>query len=724
MVRLNFEQRLLSDAMERNILPSLAQHYLKPKDIKLIEAKDLSWLPVHYFSDILLPTQISHINNLINQLKLKRLAENEFRDRLNSIVFSDVDGRAQVIKGLIANDIVPRDPPPELLIDEGSKTIKHGTRIYFSSLESGKIFDIPNWLNLRFLNNDLRARLASYLGITDQRELRQKLSAFEVNEYALANIAGAIIAEVKRRIAAEPEKTKQYIQETLIALFLMYPENDDPPKLLETTGMPLPNIKGSFTDARSVYFSANYSANGDILEALYGNSFPENLLASPEDFDLGFNGDNPDYIRFFKWLGVADLPRETVIDNVDRDFVDYVLDSLRYPFKMEDYFTSSRPDFKRPHLSKIKTIDGLDGILSSDPAAILTWLAIDTRAGKWRYFEPENATLKDCRGNDRHYRTYYGILPSYIHWKIKITEWLPVSENRKAKPGFCMYGERSLEKILPMPVIFQHPLFEIYHIDRLQLRNAWDNAGVLPNISYLNPKQIIAILLELPNVDPSGKSARTLYRSILENIVVDRHEWKEPFTRFRNNGQMWGKGPDGYRYYPVYDLRHADTDDIPEQLINKINVVDLPKRVGAQKVQSIFGVEPIDRRKISVEIKNFISSPHQSDIQYMFHKCKPYLYALRQVKTKQYYEITTFKKLNIILCRAIEVNLTYESLNMELSFTDPYQWILKEDNAFILEDPRETASFRSDIFVDSIGAILSTVLRLESGSDFASNTKM
>ena len=422
MLRLGFRERLLSEVKDRNILPTLAQCHMKPRDIKLIEAKDLNWLPGESFGDIVLPTQNRHIKTLINELLISELPESEFRDRLNSIVFADLDSRARVIAGLIANDVVPSDPPPDLLLDEANKIISHSARIYLPPIESSKKFDIPDWLNLRFINSDLRTQLASQLCITDQRELRQKLSPFDVNEYALANIASAIIAEVRRRIADEPERTKQYIQDTLIALFLMFPENDEPPKLAETAGMPLPNKKGFFTDARSLYFSAEYIENGELLESLYSHCFPENLIAAPEEFNLGFSGADPIYNRFFKWLGVADLPREVVIDNAERAFLDYVLDSLKYPFKMEDYFTSSKDDLKWPSLSKIKTIDNLDGILKSDPAAILTWLAIDSRASKWRYFDSENATLKDCRGNDRNYRCYWGgELPSYSHWKIKNT---------------------------------------------------------------------------------------------------------------------------------------------------------------------------------------------------------------------------------------------------------------------------------------------------------------
>lgn len=719
MVRFGFRERLLSEARDRNIIPTLSQSHMKPKNIKLIEAKDLSWLPVETFGDIVLSTQNSHIKTLINELSIDKLPKSVFRDRLNSIVFADLDSRARIVAGLIANDCVPSDPPPELLLDEANKIISNSARIYLPPIESAKKFDIPDWLNLRFINSDLRKMLASYLHITDQRELRQKLSTFEVNEYALANIASAIIADVRRRIADEPERTKPYIQDTLIALFLMFPENDEPPKLAETAGMPLPNKKGSFTDARSIYFSANYASNGDLLESMYGRCCPENLIAAPEEFDLGFKGADPAHNRFLKWLGVADLPRETFVDRVEESYLVYVLDSLKYPCNFEEYFITSREDVKRPHLNKIKSIDHIEGILKSDPAAILTWLTIDNRATTWRYQNTENAILSDRHGNDYNYRQYTGVLPSYIHWKIRNVEWLPVRDDKKAKPGLCMYGERALEKILPMPVDFKHPLFEKYHIDRLKLRNAWDNAGVLPNVSYLTPKQIIEILLELPGADPEGKSARALYRNIIQNIEVDRHDWKEPIKIFKNKGQMWGQGSDGYKYYPVSDLRYADTDDIPEQLINKINVVDLPKRVGAQKVQNVFSVEPIDRRKIKIEIINFDKSPRHGNIQYLFQACKPYLYALRQVKTKQPQEISAFKKLKLVLCSAVQVSLTYESINLEFSLTEPYQYILKEDQAYILEGSREEASLRSDIFVDSIGAILATILRLENGGDFA-----
>jgi len=720
LIRLGFRERLISEARKGNILPNLVHNYVKTENIKRITAKNLDWLPTDTFGDVLLPTDDLRLKMLINELAIAIFPTHEFRDRLNKLVFSDLESRAKVIAGLITNGIVPINPPPNLLIDEANKVITHSSRIYLPPVETTKVFDIPDWLNLRFVNKWLRTRLAEILKITDQRELRQKLSSFEVNEYALANIAAAMIAEARRRVTAEPDSAKKYIQDTLIALYLMYPENADVPKLAETVGMPLINKMGSISDARNLYFSKSYSSNGYLLESLYGDAAPEVLIATPEEFDLGLNGEDPVLNNFFKWLGIADLPREIIIDSAEREYFEYVLDSLPYPFKMEDYFTESKKDLKYASLSKIKSIDKFDCIFNSHPAAVLTWLAVDNRAPSWRYNHPENAELRDCRGQDRNIRRYWnGQFPSFIQWKIKNTEWLPVRDGKRAKPSRCMYGERALEKILPIPAQPKHELFDYYKVDSLKLRHAWDCAGVLPNISFMTPRQLVDVLVQLPQIDPEGKSARALYRNILENVEADKHDWNEPVKMFRASGSMWGKGQAGYKYYPVSELRHADTDEIPEQLVNKINVVDLPKRVGAQKVLNIFGIEPVDRRKINIDIRHHEPSLKAIDIQHMFQVCKPFLYALRQVKTRQHQEINSFKELHLILCRSIHVTLAYESINLELSLSEPYQWIMKGNRAYILEDPNEETSFRSDLFVDSVGSILAAIMRLENGGDFA-----
>jgi hypothetical protein len=707
--RFSFKKRLLKEVNEREIVPTLTKQFKKPRESHLLAAEDLSWLPPESFSDVAVPSEDEFIKKLFKELDIKELPYNEFRVRLNSIIFEDIESRAIVIAGLIGHRwLVPTDAKPELLLDEKDIVIKHGARTYLPPLESNKKIDIPEWLNVRFLNSNLRSKLMILLNVDDQRELKQKLNLFAVNEYSLANIASAMIAETRRRIEENPNQKYKHIQDTLKALFNMFPE-EEPPKLPETTGLPLPNMMGSVDDARSLYFSAQYSANGDLLESLYGHRCPEHLLAPPENLDLGLKGDDIRLIRFLKWLGVTDLPREVAEESVDDTFLNYVLDSLKYPLKIEEYFTASKKDFKKPCLRKVKTIDHLEGILGADPAAVLTWLAIDGRATRWRDQDSLNGILTDTRGYDRKPRQYKGGLPSYIRWKIQNTPWLPIQENKKEKPCRCMYGARGLEKVFPAPALFKHPLFEKYHIAPLKLRAAWDNCGVLPDVSYLTPEQVVEILLELPKIDSDGKSAKAFYRNLLAN-VGEQSDWTGPVTIFKENGLLWGKGPDGHKYYPVKDLRHADTDDIPEQLANKIRLVDLPKRVG---------VEPIDRNKITVEIKEHNVSQRNNDIQSLFKKYKPYLYALRQVRTRQHQEINLFKKLNLVLCSHIESSLSYEDMRIDVSILEPYKWIIKEDNAYILEDPSESASFNSDIFVDSIGAILASMFGIESGGEFA-----
>ncbi len=715
LVKVGFERELIAQIKKRSVIPTKAESYISPAGAKTIKAEDLSWLPKINFEDVALPTNNEAIRRLLKELDIPKLEGQELCNRINALKFDDVETRARVIAGLINNSLLS-DTTPEIMIEESGSVIRTGKRIYLPPIESLKKYDLPSWLNIAFLGSELRNSLMAHLKTQDQRDLRQKLVLFGVNEYSLASVAGAVISEAKRRVDSESDKATDYIKEALIALLLMFPD-EEPPVLPEAIGALLPNRQNGFSTSRQLYFSQGYSANGDLLNALYAKCAPNRLLASPDE--IGLDGTDPNNIRFLKWLGIADLPREIKTDKIDSGYVDYLLDSLPYPVKLEDYSYEKRGDFYYPSIQEVRTIDHLDGILDSDSGAVLTWLAIDERAPRWRLFDTSNATLKDKPYRAQYYRVYGGSLPSYIRWKIQNTSWLPISETKKEKPCRVMYGERALEKIMPPPAEFDHPLFKLYGIDRLRLRSAWDNCGVLPNFSYLQPDQIIEILIALPSIDSDGKSARTIYRNILEQVNVEQQNWQESSSKFKQKGLMWGTGPEGTKYYSVKELRHADTDDIPDVLSSKIKLVDIPKRQGAIKVQKVFGVDPIDNRKITIDLKRIEESVHSKDIQALFHRAKPFLFAIRQVKTRQLAEINMFKKLNIILCKTIELSLSYEKLTIDLSFTDPYQWIIRDDTAYILEDQNERATFQSDIFADTIGAILATTFRLDSGGDFA-----
>lgn len=716
LLRVQFGERLLQAVKQKNIIPTIHGEFKSPSSVVRIKAGNLSWLPLQGFSDVCLPAASGSTQTLMRELGVIELSSDLLRERLNALRFSSIDERASIVAGLIIEGITPRDPAPSLLIDSLGNVIPVDERIYFYPDKEQKQYDRPNWLKLHFLNDGLRLKLGGILRITERRELRQKLDVYEIQEYALANIASAIAVDARKQMDVDPKQQAQYQQEMFIALHLLFTENEEPPKLPETTGIPLPTQAGSFADSRTLYFSDGYADNGKLLAALYQHRL-DLLIGSPQE--IGLDGNDIHTLYFLKWLGVSGWPRIQEVSSIDGTFVSYVLDKVTYPMQNERYYRGKKSDFQRPSLRKVKSIDSLKDILNADPGAVLTWLAIDARASEWTRPAMDNGELWDHPYNAQYLRRFTTLIPSYIRWKIQYTAWLPTALGTALEPYKCMLGERGLEKLLPPPANIDHPLFDIYHINARLKRNAFENAGVMPDISHLDPEQIYQILSQLPKLDPQGKHARTFYRNLLERIDTDAMKWPEVPDSFIRTAAMWGVGPQGECYYPVRELLHADAEDFPQIVCQHLILADLPKRVGTQKVRRLFGIEPIDRNKINQTIRRAVELPESKDIQVQFQRTKPYLFYLRNVRSKQTSDIQALEALEVVLCSTVEVNIEYEEVRLSSTFERHLQWTIEDGRAYILYAESVRPSLESDLLADTIGAIVASLFNLAQGGDFA-----
>ena len=100
--------------------------------------------------------------------------------------------------------------------------------------------------------------------------------------------------------------------------------------------------------------------------------------------------------------------------------------------------------------------------------------------------------------------------------------------------------------------------------------------------------------------------------------------------RFINNGKMWGVHRDVSGYYPVKELRHADSDGLPTNSSN-LKIVHLPYRVGADKVERVFGVKAIDRMGIEECVKGYQLAANLDDA---FQKAKPFLFFIEDISNE------------------------------------------------------------------------------------------
>ena len=172
------------------------------------------------------------------------------------------------------------------------------------------------------------------------------------------------------------------------------------------------------------------------------------------------------------------------------------------------------------------------------------------------------------------------------------------------RPKDCVLGERAIEAILPRPAMPAHSTMTEYNVSDRNIIDGWRNAGVVTSLADLDLDDIYARLLELPNLQPEVKSARGLYRWLLD---ISDKAWAHRTAardRFFKQGYMWGRHGDTLGYFPVSELHHADMEGLPEALLDRLKIVDLPHRVGAEKVQRVFGVQSVDGMAITHRVKN------------------------------------------------------------------------------------------------------------------------
>lgn len=714
--KFNFGRVLIDKAKGKNIIPTI-DHQLNVHSVvkrlpNEIQEKNVDWLPTKVFSDLCLSTQEKHLQEFLKEIGVEQISNAEICNRFNRLEIDSVKERAKIIANLLMSKIIPQGNAPYLLIDSSSEVIKETSKVFFAPESEKTTYVLPDWLSVRFLNEDLRLSLSKILNTKDRRDLRQRLDYFGVQEYSLSTIAVTIANETNDTIKAGKHDTSSAIEDMLYALYFLFDQGDAPSETLRSTFVPLISQSGKVNDSRTLYLGSCFGGNGSFLSHLFVNH-PDKLVASLQSF--GFEDNDEKTANFLIWLGVNILPREVIEEDVEIEYVVHVLNNLKYPVQFEDKRVLNRKEAVSAYIKRVKSLDCLDDILNTEPAAILAWLIVDHRTSQWYQGSLENGELRAYPDNVRHPRKYIGTIPSYVRWKIMNTPWLPTNSD-KQKPCRCMLNEQNLMRVLPTPFYIKHPLLDSY--DRGSIRRAWDNAGVMQDLSFLSQEELYRIILDIPNYDESGKEARTFYRTIIERVDPDFLGWAEIPSWFMSDGKMWGKGPEGEKYYSVKKMYHVDFEGVPRKLLDKLTLVDLPTKVGSQKVRKLYGIEPLGKKKIDLQIVRVYEIDGNAAFQRQFQRAKWCVYALRQVRTNRLTEIKKFKDLEIILCSTLEIEVSFEQFIVKTELEKSYDWILNGDIAYILH-PEENPTLESDLLSDALGSVIADLFGLTQGGEFA-----
>ncbi len=716
--RESFPQKLLESARARKIVPTLSGKPVAATDARSIPGASGEWLPEKLFPEVV-PVRGADDLRFLRSLEVQPFPVEELKSRLILARDLTIEQRVALIDGLLRESELRSAYSSALLLDSEGQALGDALRVFLPP-SGGEAPSVPEWAEMRFLNPELRQKLAERLVIGDARELQQKLSGFGLLEYSLGNVIRALVAEANRATKQNPEHAARYQADLLRAIFALYSAEGPGkkrPDYPEQSQMQLPNQAGASEAATALYLGTGFGPHGQTVQELYASWAPEKLLDAKALPHLTSDAERlTDYLL---WIGVAKWPRDVVEQKPDKMYLDHLLRMVGYPAAFEEKVVATRSEASYASVADARTIDGLEGILrNADSAAISAWLANDDRAMSWGRSAREHARLLAYPHGVTRARAYGGGVPSYVKWRIETFPWLPTGEGVVANPKDCVLGERAVEDLFPRPAMPVQKVLERLGITPAETVEGWRRAGVLTSLAFLERDQIYAKLLELPERSPDGTLARPLYLWLLDASDIawggDGPNRKE----FLAGGRMWGHHAKKGDYFPITELHHADAEGLPEALLDKLKIVDLRKRVGTAKVQRVFGARPVDQAGIGQRIVIKEVASGSSDANASFEEAKPYLHKLRVSQTSELAQLQRLKDLQLEVCSTLRVELAFEEAALEYDLP-VWGWMIEKEKLYVRSDPARPLSFSESLLANAICEALAAIFRLADGGDFA-----
>jgi hypothetical protein len=215
----------------------------------------------------------------------------------------------------------------EFLLDSENIIINWDSNIFIQP-QNAKEFNLPKYLNVRFLNQNLVNALLKELETNNTEILLNKLKPFGVKKYSFLEVTEILIQHFKSK-----EKIEDVIElhTFLFRLFKNELTNSEPPQL---SHIDTPIISGNkkIRKANLIYFGKHYG--NPLTEHIYKYD-KSKLLAQPTEFRL--EGENEeDLKKYFKWLGVEELPRKIIAD-APKEFAEYTFKKYDYKHKVGNH---------------------------------------------------------------------------------------------------------------------------------------------------------------------------------------------------------------------------------------------------------------------------------------------------------------------------------------------------------------------------------------------------
>ncbi|MGN6603575.1 MAG: sacsin N-terminal ATP-binding-like domain-containing protein, partial [Ginsengibacter sp.] len=625
---------------------------------------------------------------------------------------------------------------PLLLLDASNYPIPWDAHIFLQP-DSNKVFLLPETINVRFVNPTVIQHLLNEFKNPDIDFVADKLKPFEVKKYSFSEVAQAMI----QHYGAKKEITPAEIKDLHQHLFDVFQREDRGkalvPELPSELMVPAISLNGKPGDTRKMYLGSDYGYL--LMEKLF--SFDKSvILALPESFGLG-NEQLDDVINYFKWLGVAVLPRYSLVElpTTTTDYSIYKEHLLRnydyrkltdYGEKYAGYDQLARDLFRVPSIV-VGCFDRMEKILSSvKPEIIFEWIKKDPRLKKT--LEEDIETLPgalarlDIRGT-RFLRTIRGSnFPSYTRWLFANSPWLPTERgNKKVSPEKCCLSKTITSEFSPFvekPALNISKIADFLDIPESTVENYLVIAGVHREISSFSVGSLYDMLLALPRTDKEGEKARRIYREIISNFDEKKVDINHPsYHTFITEGEIFCQEGSVFGYRKVTEVYYLPSKTYGSNVLKLFPLAEIDSKQGTQKIEKLFGVTRLKGIRFDIA-RTPVISPLNHEFSNEIERFKALVYVLRMSRDTRHEILNRLKRAKINLVVELVATFTHNGVtkDYEAEFFDYIE--TGKRNSFYISVPtglRSLSELRdSDQFCQSISEIFTSLIETEEYKDF------
>jgi hypothetical protein len=735
--KLGFAEALYNAISSRRLFPAVdgslqnSEHVWLPPDAAWRELATNDWL-----GDLLLAPPSPDVEFLLHETALRVMPPREQVTRLEQRVthlaaterFFDA---GTLIGSLLRARALPKDPLGALLVDGAGLRSDLVKTLLLPS--EGLFTEWPSWASdVQFLHDGFADGLKSAAEKT-ARELGRDLTAigYLVEEFHVGAIARRLIREAEELVTTTPQSVAQLHLDVLKSIYQLTRAEtgesriDAPFRILTDDGR--------VVRADQCYVGAEYPS-GELLSRLYSGVPGSSFCASPSR--LGLTGLPHEVENFLSRIGVGltlrSEPINTSRSNRNSKLASFIVETLsRVDFPQElagRVFETSDDALKNLEIEfQGGTLpERWEEVLTTGTAEAVVAYILKEALARIDSNRMSGIMLRGRRGQQYYFRDCPSVrVDDPFLYLLREVAWVPCDDGKRHQARRIALS-RSTRRVLGKT-------FRSHSIDALSpllspvggisaVHMVLRAAGALDSLDSLRGDDVYALLTELPNRDPEGVEAPSVYRTLLDAQQLDTHSTRR--DEFLANGKMWGiKGPNA-GYFFVRELRYAARSTIPIPVQLYTPLVDIDARRNTGDVERIFGIKELATADFRVVLNNDETqlAAWAPDAAHHLHSCIPFLYALRlsQRADDRGEERRTFFEARLIVTRRITATVEIEDRHPEQVLVDQnLKGLVVDGSVFLVSD--ESHFSLDPVLWRAVGDLIADLIGVPRvGSDFGS----